>query len=541
MSSDAFFDLLSERANPAEERRARDNAAADELEARLHAGQRRMHRDRSRMKALRTPRRSGKSFGTDVSVLVRQLRKPGTKALIISLTKAQTREAHWATLQQLNADHDLGIVFHETALRWTLPNGSTGFLAGAEKLDEIERLRGGEDDIAVVDEPGSFSPRVLTYLINDILEPRLTSRDGELWLTGTPGQALSGPFYRATNPSDPENVLKDEDGNALFFEGKTSPTAVPYQEGVELEEAWSFHTWDVQANTAVPGQWRRFQAKKRREGWGDDHPTWRREYLGEWVRDDSGRVYAYAGLPAVRVQWVQEKDPNSLARHGLPPGDWRLVLGLDFGFEDDFAMVVVAYSQERQEMRHVWDFKEKHLTVADMVTEIRAAQSRFGPFTGIVADAGALGKVLVETLVTDHGIPVERADKHQKYDYIELVNSDFHSGRLKVLPHSDLAKELEELVWDLSKGDRKVLVRSGKLREHPGLPNHLCDALLYSWRYCYHRWRVTREVPPTPGTPEAARAADDAAFARAVATRRLAREELARETELLNYTEESWN
>jgi hypothetical protein len=77
--------------------------------------------------------------------------------------------------------------FHESDLRFTLPNGSRCVLVGAETREKIERLRGPQDDIIILDEPGSFSADTLEYLIFDILFARLISRDGELWLTGTPG------------------------------------------------------------------------------------------------------------------------------------------------------------------------------------------------------------------------------------------------------------------------------------------------------------------------------------------------------------------
>ena len=46
-------------------------------------------------------------------------------------------------------------------------------------------------------------------------------------------------------------------------------------------------TWNIRDNEAKPAQWANALATKRRRGWSDDHPTWRREYLGEWVADNS--------------------------------------------------------------------------------------------------------------------------------------------------------------------------------------------------------------------------------------------------------------
>jgi hypothetical protein len=542
--ADTLFDELLSRAAPAEERRERDLRAARLIEASLTERQRIWRADKSPEKALLASRRSGKSYGADADCLIDQLEVPGTKVIIVCLTLKQARDAHWGNLLKLSAEYDLDIAFNETALRWRLPNGSTGFLAGAEKMDEIERLRGGEEDKAIIDEPGSFAPRVLLYLIDDIISPRLASRSGTLCLIGSPGQILSGPFYQATCPEDPDNVLRDEDGELILDDaGAVQPTAQWFT-GVATELRYSAHRWTVQDNTALPHQWDRFVAKKRRRGWHDDHPTWRREYLGQWVRDESGQVYAYARLLAkdpTRVTWAPLSEPGSTKEaHGLPPGDWRTVLGVDLGFEDDFAMVVVAWSSERQEMRVLWDYKDNHLTVGQIAAELRTAQARFGPFTAIVADAGALGKLVVETFVAEYGIPVERADKTQKYDHIELVNSDFHSGRLKLIRDSHLAREMEELVWDLSKDSLRALARAGKLRESPRCPNHLCDALLYAWRFCYHRWHRTAEVLPEPGTKEHELREEERAFRAACARRGARNRQIAEEREALG-VEFSWN
>ena len=80
------------------------------------------------------------------------------------------------------------------------------------------------------------------------------------------------------------------------------------------------------------------------------------------------------------------------------------------------------------------------------------------------------------------------AKKTDKQDWIELVNSDFSAGRIKIKPGSDLAHELSGLQWDLSRDSKMVLARTGRLREDPQCPNHLCDALLYLYKYSYHFW-----------------------------------------------------
>jgi phage terminase large subunit-like protein len=80
-------------------------------------------------------------------------------------------------------------------------------MGGAETKEKMERLRGWEMDLVVIDEAKSFSPDNIEYLIHDILKPALMSRNGQLWAIGTPGSILDGPFFWATQPD-----VADSDG-----------------------------------------------------------------------------------------------------------------------------------------------------------------------------------------------------------------------------------------------------------------------------------------------------------------------------------------
>lgn len=65
------------------------------------------------------------------------------------------------------------------------------------------------------------------------------------------------------------------------------------------------------------------------------------------------------------------------------------------------------------------------------------------------------------------------------------MNAELIQQKVFVLPNAkELADEYKTLVWESENGVIKKNA-SGARREHPGLPNHLCDASLYLWRYCY--------------------------------------------------------
>lgn len=454
----------------------------------------------------RCPRRAGKSHGFTSLALWWGETHPNSRILIISLTLKSTKENFWSGapggIIKQNHVYDLNLKFNHTDTVWLHENGSRGRLAGAETVADIERLRGAaaEADLAIVDECKSFAPDLLNELIRDVLEPGLMTRDGLLLLGGTPGSIPVGTFYEATD----SRARTDAGGVTCIPVGEEDGPAYAALDDGMRKDLWRLHTWTIQDNTAAPAQWRRALGNKLRQGWADDHPTWRREYLGEWVTDATDLVYAWAAYKSKCV-WHPSETKSKDNPSGLPEaeGPWRYVLGIDLGYVDESALVLCAYSETLKELRHVYDFKQPGLTVDDFIEEVFVVIERYGRPDFIVADtAGGGSKMLIETLNQRYGLGIEPAVKTEKQDHIELVNSDFAAGRIKLIPGSDLAHELSGLQWDLSRESKMVLARTGRLREDPSCPNHLCDALLYLYRYSYHFWSQTLAAPTERGTTE---------------------------------------
>lgn len=489
---------------------------------------------------VRCPRRSGKSFALSSLALWFAERNPGARILIVSLTLKSTVDNFWAAapggLFAQNERYNLGIKWNNTRYSWVHENGSRGHLAGAETLADIERIRGAlaEADIAIVDECKSFSPDLLAQLIRDVLSPGLLTRNGTLVLSGTPGSIPVGMFYEATSlaarteqvcerckKAHPTCVLVGEEGDPKFDCIKAQAEEDPDAPGIEA--LYRLHSWELKDNLASPGAWKRALGDKMRNQWPDDHPAWRREYLGEWVTDASDLVYAYAANKDKPdfVTWSPVRTKGNPA--GLPEnlGPWRFVLGIDLGFVDDSALVLAAYSEQTRQLRHVYDYKSPGLTIDEFIDEVYEVIDRFGRPDAIVADvAGGGSKMLIETLNQRYGLGVEAAKKTEKQDHIELVNSDFAAGSIKIIPGSDLAHELCGLQWDLSKDSKIILARTGRLREDPQCPNHLCDALLYLYRYSYHFWSVAPEIQVAPYTNDWWRQLEEQAVARAIAKKK---------------------
>lgn len=508
--SDAVFRQFAEVGGAHLQQRSDEEQVAEALRDSLFAQQLAAESDPNDYVAVLCPRRAGKSHFGAVKAIRVCLLKPRANVIIIGLTQASVKRSFWRIIDTTLRNYGIAAEVNRTDLSFTFANGSYLRLYGAETEDRIERIRGDEFDLAEIDEAKSFSPTVLNYLIHEVLAPAVATRDGQIVMVGTPGHIFSGEFYWATT------------GSPRVIDGKQvgGPVGKPATGEVFHDALWSTHRWTMADNvkvpcdeTGVPKQWLRALRDKAKKGWRDDHPAWRRESLGEWVVNESGLVYALGALryeDPKRVIWRPEEGKSP--EQSLPPGEWSYLLGIDLGYVDATAFVVVAVSDRPQEMRELHSEKHTRLELSGVQAVYKDLLRRFKGFEAVVIDAGAQGLQIHQTLQTDYGVPGIPAEKRDKQGFIQALNSDFHSGRIKVLEGSPLCEEMTVLSYDLSNGSKEELSRKGTLREDPKQENHCSDAKLYLWRYSQHRWEgAAPESGPEPGTAEWFQAQQDAA------------------------------
>lgn len=498
--SDLVTALFAEVAKEAVKRRRSDQLAdkAAGLRALLMPCQVELERDPAKRISVRAARRTGKSTGVLLIVAIRCLEAADAHWVVVGLTRPSIKRIYWAALKRLNQDFELGIKFQHQELIARFPNGSQIDFTGAEDASEIEKLRGGKYNGVVIDECKSFPAVIFEELITDVIEPALMDRRGQLFVIGTPGDVLAGPFYLAT--CEEPVVLVTADGKRL--------SNAPYGSQPEFPALWSLHPWTLKHNTTrfVDSQtgetftlWDEARRIKREKGWDDKHPSWRREYLGHWVANDNKIVYRYR-------PHVHDYLPCADTRWGLP-GDkeatWRSMIGVDLGSKDGTAMVVWAWSPtepglwelySERRTRDEWTLNAR--TIAAWYKELEA---EYGPFDGAVCDPAGMGELIMNTLGDEYQVYLEPAEKTQKNDHIELFNTDLDAGLIHIRKGSRLGVELLADRWAIP----KTPPANEKRKEDPAIPNDTADAGLYGWRWCEHRRakRVT-QTGPAFGTPE---------------------------------------
>lgn len=403
-------------------------------------------REKSRLKAACCTRRAGKTFVCRQIVGETALAYPGEIIPYIALTRETARDLMYLPLKEWCRDVGIAANFNDQRLRINFPNGSRILMFGAEKPKEIEKLRGGRYPLAVIDESASFGAHI-EGLVRAVLQPALRDLQGTMALVGTPGEVCDGLFFRVTT-------------------GESSH--------------WAVHRWSITDNIHIPEPERSLERICDMEFGGDpSHPTFRREYLGEWVPDAGTQIYQY---DAGRCAWDGT----------LPPGhEWIYGLGVDIGSVDGTAFTVVAFSPTSTQLYLIEEYKIKgergnHLSVSQIADKLTELYSRY-VFHRPVCDMGSLSAMIVTELNQRYGFALNAAEKNYKNDFIEHLNSDLRLGRIKIDPRSELASEMARLVWS-----GRISV-TGKRKEKPGMPNDLCDAFLYAFREAKH-W-AGREIP----------------------------------------------
>lgn len=386
-----------------------------------------------------TGRQSGKSTGLAYLMCLVGLATPNSLIGYITTARETAKDIIWKPLTMLDEEFQLGLKFNQKSGDVIFPNGSRIVLRGAATKREADKLRGPVWALVVVDEAQNFG-QLLKYLIEEVIEAATFRYQCKIVLTGTPNAACAGPFYEyAHNPE------------------------------------WDRYHWTMHDNIHIPDVEAQLRRMMKNKGWEETDPAFRREFLGQWVRDEEMLVFRFSK----ERNLIDRFEPESAS-------DWVYVLGVDVGFNDPMAYCVLAYNDRVGAVRCIKSYKEDHQTPSEAAVEIERLRIQYD-ISRIVMDTGGIGKGYAEEFKKRFQLPVHPAKKQDKAAYVEFLNGDLRSGALKMVgrDNEELIEELQMLQWDL----RRLAV--GSYEYERGYADHLCDALLYAWRDCRHFWVAT--------------------------------------------------
>jgi hypothetical protein len=232
---------------------------------------------------------------------------------------------------------------------------------------------------------------------------------------------------------------------------------------------------------------REFLEQKAKSRGGAHVASFRREYLGEWIRDESSLVFRLK--PAINV--IDYYDFGQAT-------DWLHVLGVDLGFNDPSAFVVIAYSQDLNTAVVMESFEKTELTASKVAAIVEDLDQSYG-FANMRGDSQGYGKSIVEGLKEDYGIPMQAAKKRDKPARIEMINSDLRNGVIKILRRQniDLIEQMGLLQWD------EEALESNKYQfADTRFADHLADAFVYAYWDCHPNTDNWVKDPPRRDSPQ---------------------------------------
>lgn len=412
--------------------------------------------DLAKFKTAVCSRRAGKTVGCAADLTDTALKHPGVVTLYITLSRKNAKRLIWPEMLKINREYNLGGLKNEVDLSITYPNGSVFYATGAGDKSEIENFRGLAIKKAYVDEAQAFR-QYIRDLIDDVLSKSLFDYDGTLCLTGTPGMIPAGYFHECAH-----------------------------------SVAWSHHAWTMFQNPWLERKSGKsaqvlVSADCERMGVGIEHPKIQRECFGRWIMDPDSLVFKY------------DKARNHYARIPEVDGEWEYVIGVDLGYDDSDAIAVIGWHKKLKEAYLVEEFVRSKQGVTELATELDRLYKAYAPMK-IVMDTGGLGKKITEEIKTRYAIPIEAAEKSQKFAFIEIFNDALRTGKFFAQAHSRFAQDCFLVEWDKESVNPKL---------SDNYHSDITDAVLYAFRESLH-WLHTPEVKaPERGTSEWAKRIED--------------------------------
>ena len=385
-------------------------------------------RDPSRRKAAICSRRSGKSFAAGRYLIQEALDCDNAMCVYIARTREAAKRILWVSLKEANQQYRLGIRFNNSDLIAVFPNGSQIMFTGANDASDVDKLRGAAFSLAVLDEAAFFNINV-KELVREVLSPALLDHDGSLVMISTPNSACTGFFYDITEKN---------------------------------QHNFSVHRWTIKENPYMSHAVRAVEQDIKNGILNPADPSYKREYLGLWVRDDQDIIYAY--------------DESNLFEKMPESNDWEYVLGIDLGYHDATAFVVAAWSPDHPHLYFIDEYKQTRMLTSEVEEKIHRFMKDYN-FSAIVMDTGGgSSRMVLETFKQRSSLPIKPAQKtNDKVGIMKMMNSDIRNGTIQVTKGMELLME-----WD------KLQYNKAGTAEDRRYDNHLSDAALYAWLESRH-------------------------------------------------------
>lgn len=403
----------------------------------LGAEQRALRDDPAALVAADPGRRAGKTT-TFIGKSLKVLRRGGPAGICyFAPSDEQGVDIVWEDVREYNHRYELGLRERWSERCWSWGTSKIEVL-GFNARKDAERARGRKFRLVWIDE-AQLAPDWFAELVQAAIMPTTLDYRGQVYATGTPGPVADGFFFDA----------------------------------IHGQEWSSGHHWTCNQNPFFVAQGRDALAEARAMyGLTEDSITYRREWLGLWVVDPDALVYYIPDEAIIDV---------------VPATWYAHALGLDLGYNDMDAIAAMGVEELRRfsVLRYCEGIsKQNNHQLFARVRKLAPLYPGIDgkPPTVVYDPAGHATRKTIETFRVDApDIHWTEADKKEKIQAIEWLNTDLRTGKTFVEKGSPMIKESRRLRWK----------RPGKLAED-ATHSDLGDAWLYAQKYVRN---LLRELP----------------------------------------------
>lgn len=408
-------------------------------------------------------RRSGKSEFNKLLAITTVLEE-NKRVLIIGLTITKTQQIYENDIKNMLTEIGIQFQLNSTDATFYLPNKedpkhSIIQFGGSSNKLEREKYRGLHWDLITVDEAQSHKD--LGMFCKDILYPMLYDTQGRMVLTG------SGPRTRGT----------------YFEKLYLNPTP----SSLRLN-------WNMSKNPFIKDYEHVLEMVREQHKLSENDPLYIREYLGQIAYDDAALVFQHTDKNYFDDEYLSQWISNQAVT------DIKFLAGLDYGYKDYDAFIIIAYSEKSNEKFLIFEHKMNGQGVTELAEAILKGKEyvQTNPmFQNIVnrsfiVYADTNEQKITKELNTRYGIYSANAIKHDKAFAIQQLQDEVRKGNLKFRQDSLFKEECLRTIYRRDETDNYSVITKEIDDEtfHPDM----MDAVLYSLRNYWLTHEPNHEV-----------------------------------------------
>ena len=299
----------------------------------------------------------------------------------------------------------------------TFNNGTTIYYRGASNTVDVDKFRGvAKMYMAIIDEACHL--KGLKYLLTEVLQPAtIDIADSQIILTGTPPRSKNFAY----------NLWFNKDAKIKRY------------------------NFNFMGNPFIPNKETVIPTAAQLNGVSEDSAFIRREYLGDMnALDDDARIF-------FNYQY------NAYTPEQIKATVWdRLYFGIDWGHEDDAAIVAFAADKQRKQLVQLEEWHAPHKATTEIINEFRRIYEKWTqtlkcakqPY--IICDTNEKDNVL-DLQVTHKFKNVMCAYKYNKNVGLKQLSSLMNTGNVLVNKDSYIDDEAQNMLWKRDEESDKII------------------------------------------------------------------------------------